>query len=86
METCLLSAETIRPPATSDKRHTPALSYYVAKARVKFTGSCLKQPRVSCTHGAIVTIYIFYELSASSSHDHLSDDPSPKKCFLERLI
>ena len=40
-----LSAETIKPPTTSDNSLTPAVSYYCTKARVKFTGSCLKQPK-----------------------------------------
>ena len=39
-----LSAESIKPPTTSDNSLTPALSYYHAsKITVKFTGSCLKQ-------------------------------------------
>ena len=41
-----LSAESIKPPTTSDNSLTPALSYYGTKARVKFTGSCLKQPKI----------------------------------------
>ena len=57
-----LSAETIKPPATSDNSLTPAVSYYGTKARVKFTGSCLQQPKVSYTHGKVVNIYIVYEL------------------------
>ena len=39
-----LSAESIKPPTTSDNSLTPILNYYSTKARVKFTGSCLKQP------------------------------------------
>ena len=70
-----LSAETIKPPATSDNSLTPALSYYGTKTRVKFTGSCLKQPKISYTHGKIETIYIAFELGASSSHDN---DPALK--------
>ena len=31
-----LSAETIKPPTTSDNSITPALSYYGTKTRVKF--------------------------------------------------
>ena len=34
-----LSAESIKPPATSDNSLTPALSYYDYNTRVKFTGS-----------------------------------------------
>ena len=51
------------------------MSYYGTKRRVKFTGSCLKQPKVSYTHGTIVNIYTVYELGTSSSH---SDDPTLK--------
>ena len=56
-----LSAETIKPPTTSDNSLTPALSYYGTKTRVKFTGSCLKQPKISYTHGKVVNIYIVYD-------------------------
>ena len=38
-----LSAESIKPPTTSDNSLTPALNYYGTKLKVKFTGSCLKQ-------------------------------------------
>ena len=38
-----LSAESIKPPTTSDNSLNPALNYYGTKIRVKFTGSCLKQ-------------------------------------------
>ena len=68
-----LSAESIKPPNTSDNSLTLALNYYGTKTRVKFNGSCLQQPKLSYTHGTLVNIYIFYELSASSSH---SDDPT----------
>ena len=37
-----LSAESIKPPTTSDNSLTPALSYYGTRERVKFTRSCLK--------------------------------------------
>ena len=46
-----LSAGSIKPPTTSDNSLTPALSYYGTRARVKFTGSCSKQSKISYTHG-----------------------------------
>ena len=73
-----LSAETIKPPATSDNSLTPAVSYYGTKARVRFTGSCLQQPKVLYTHGKVANIYIVYELGASGSH---INDPTLKNCF-----
>ena len=41
-----LSAETIKPPTTSDNSLTSTVSYYGNKTRIKFTGSCLKQPKI----------------------------------------
>ena len=73
-----LSAESIKPPTTSDNSLTPVLNFYGTKTRVKFTGSCLKQPKISYTHGKVVNIYIVYELGASSSHNN---DPALKNCL-----
>ena len=42
-----LSAESMKPPTTSDNSLAPALNYYGTKTRVKFTGSCLEQPKLS---------------------------------------
>ena len=41
-----LSGKTIKPPATIENSLTPRLNYYGTKIRVKFTGSCLKQPKI----------------------------------------
>ena len=73
-----LSAEIIKPPTTSDNSLTPALNYYGTKTRVKLTGSGLKQPKLSYTHGKVVNIYIVYELGQSSSHNN---DPTLKNCL-----
>ena len=73
-----LSAQTIKPPTTSDNSLTLAVSCYGTKTRVKFTGSCLKQLKISYTHGKVVNIYIVYELGASSSHNN---DPTLKNCL-----
>ena len=51
-----LSAESIKPSTTSANSLTPALNYYGIKTRVKFTGNCLKQTKVSYTHGKVVNI------------------------------
>ena len=64
-----LSAESIKPPTTSDNSLAQTLNYYGNKVRVKFTGSCLKQPIILYTHSNIVNIYIVYELGASTSHN-----------------
>ena len=63
-----LSTESIKPPTTSDKSLTLALNYYGTKTRVKFSGCCLKQSKLSYNNGKVVNIYIVYELGASSFH------------------
>ena len=73
-----LSAESIKLPTTSDNTLTPVLNYYGTPKKVKFTGSCLKQPKTSYTHGKIINIYITFELGASSSHNN---DPTLKNCL-----
>ena len=73
-----LSTESIKPPTTSNNSLTPGLNYYGTKTRVKFPGSCLKQPKISYTHEKVVNIYIVYELGASSSSD---SDPTLKNCL-----
>ena len=77
-----LSAESIKPSATSDNSLIPELNYYGNKVRVKFTGSCLKQPKISYTHEKVVNIYIAYKLGASSSHDN---DPTLKNCLFGEI-
>ena len=58
-----LSAETIKPSTTSDNSLTRVLEFqYGTKARVKFNGSCLQWPKLSCTHGKVVNIYIVSKL------------------------
>ena len=60
-----LSNENIDPSTTS---LSPSINHVGNKISVKFTGSCLKQPKISYTHGKVVNIYIVYELRASSSN------------------
>ena len=50
--------------------------------RSKFNGSCLKQPKISYTHGKVVNIYIVYELGASSTHH---DDLTLKHCLFNAV-
>ena len=77
-----LSAESIKPPTTSDNSLTPELNYYGKKVRVKFTGSCLKQPKISYTHEKVVNIYVLYELGGSTSHNN---EPTLKNYLVQLL-
>ena len=42
------------------------LNYYRTKTRVEFNESCLKQDKITYTHGKIVNIYVVYELTGSN--------------------
>ena len=55
-----LSDESFKQPTTYDNSLNPELNYYGTTRRVKFTGSCLKQSKISYTHGKVVNIYVVY--------------------------
>ena len=79
-----LSNERFKAISTSDNSLNPTLSYYGVKIRVKFTGDCLKQPKITYTHGKVMNIYFIYELGASSSNN---SDPTIKKIvYLVQLL
>ena len=76
----ILSTEVIKPPSMFDNSLKPTLiCYLTSRIRVKFSGSCLKQYKITLTHGKVVNIYIVYELVASSSNN---SDPTIKILFI----
>ena len=77
-----LSDESIKFPTTSDNSLDPLIDYVGYKRRLEFNGSCLKQPRVTYTHGKTVNIYIVYELAGSSSH---INDSTLKNCLFRAV-
>ena len=52
------SDERLNSNTSSNYSITPELSFYGNKTRVEFNGSCLKQDKVTYSHGTIVNIYI----------------------------
>ena len=73
-----LSDERINSITASNYSVTPFLDYYGTKTRVEFSGSCLKQDKVTFNHGKIVNIYIVYEISKSIN---ISDYPILENCL-----
>ena len=65
-----LSDERINSIKTSDYGTTPTLSCYGTKTRVEFNGSCLKQDKITYTHGKIANISIVYEIFSDLSDDN----------------
>ena len=71
-----LSDEGINSIKTSNYNYV--LDYYGTKIKVKFNGICLKQDKITYTHGKIVNIYIVYEISKSIN---ISNYPTLKSCL-----
>ena len=68
-----LPDESITPPSAHHNFLNPSLNYVVTKTRVRFSGSCLKQDKITYTHEKIVNIYIVYEIN---KNDNTSSDPT----------
>ena len=73
-----LSDERINFNTASNYSITAKLSPYGTKTRIKFSGSCLKQGKVTYNHGTIVNIYIAYEIS---KHYDISSYPTLENCL-----
>ena len=73
-----LSDEGINSIKTSNYSVIPYLDYNGTKIKVKFNGICLKQDKITYTHGKIVNIYIVYEMSKSIN---ISDYPTLENCL-----
>ena len=61
----------------------PFLDYYGTKTRVEFSESCLKQDKITYTHGKVVNIYIVYEKKKSIK---ISDIQHLKFVYLGQLV
>ena len=53
-----LSNEIIKSLTTSNNMLSPRLIYVGTETRIEFNESCLKQNKITYTHGTIVNIYI----------------------------
>ena len=73
-----LSDESIEPPTTPNKIINPSLDFVGTKARVKFSGDCLKQKKTTYHRGKIVNIYIVHEIEESVN---ISSYPTLENCL-----
>ena len=73
-----MSDEKLNSNTASNYTIIPELSFYGTKTRVEFNGSCLKQDKVTYSHGTIVNIYIVYEISKSYN---ISCYPTLENCL-----
>ena len=70
--------ETINVSYADSNFLGPLLNYSGNKIRVKFSGSCLKQDKVTYNHGKLITIYIVYEIS---KNHNISSLPTIENCL-----
>ena len=74
-----LSGESIKASSTSNNSLTPALDYYdTSKKKIKFTGSSLRQDKITISRKNRVNIYLAYEIGASTSN---ISAPTIKNCL-----
>ena len=77
-----MSNESIKAPTTTNKILNPSLDYVGSKIRVKFSGDCLKQEKITFNHGKIVNIYIAYEIERSIN---ISSYPTLENCLFSAV-
>ena len=73
-----LSNEKLDSITASNYNITPKLIYYGTKTKVEFSGSCLKQDKVTYNHGTIVNICIVFKISKNYS---ISSYPTLENCL-----
>ena len=73
-----MSDKRLNSNAASNYVINPKLIFYGTKTRVEFNGSCLKQDKVTYSHGAIVNIYIAFEISKNYN---ISSYPKLENCL-----
>ena len=74
----VLSDKRINSITASSNSITPELSFYGTKTRVKFSGCCLKQDKVTHDPKTMVNIYIVSEISKNCN---ISSYPTFENCF-----
>ena len=74
-----MSNESITPSSAPNDFLSSSLNYLGTKIRVKFSGSCLRQDKITYTHGKIVNIYIVYE--KNKKDNIIISDPTLENCL-----
>ena len=62
---------SIKSPSVPHNFLNPSLNYLVTRTRIRFSGSCLKQDKITYTQRKIVKLYIVYEIDKK---DNTSND------------
>ena len=72
------SGERINSITSSNYMIASSLDYLGATIKVKFSRSCLRQDKITYTHGKIVNIYIVYEICKNYN---ISNYPTLQNCL-----
>ena len=73
-----MNDESIKAPITSNKFLDPSLDFVGTKMRVKFSGDCLKEKKITFNHRKVVNAYIVYEIERSVN---ISSYPTLENCL-----
>ena len=77
-----LSEESIKTPSAPNNFLNPKLSHYSKEMGETFSGGCLKQEKITYTHGKIANIYIVYEISKNCN---ISSYPTLENCVFDTV-
>ena len=77
-----LSNDSVKTPSTSNNSLNPILDNVNTKIRVKFSGSCLKQDKVTYNPRIIINIYTVYEISKNYN---IRSYPTLKNCLFRAV-
>ena len=78
-----MSDQIIVIASETDNTLTPTINWFDGdKIRLRFTGSCLRQSKITQNHGKTVNIYIVYEIINAYSNVNY---PTLENAFLELL-
>ena len=78
-----MSNESITPPSAPNNFLNPSLNYLDTKIRIKFSGSCLKQDKITYTREKIVDIYIVYEINKKDNT--IISNPTLQNCLFDAI-
>ena len=73
-----MSEESIKSPSAPNNFLNPKLIYYGCKIGLIFSGSYLKEDKITCHHGKVVNIYILYKIS---KYLNISSYPTIENCL-----
>ena len=74
--------ESIKSHSAPNKILDCSLDYLGSKVKLKFNESCLKQGKITFTHGTLGKVYIVYEINQNYN---ISSYPTQENCYFSAV-